>query len=108
MHKWSVALIPNIGRQADGTHEVVSLECLRRANPIRCEGSPIWETLAFSYPIRCELMPLEALTTLAMWRPANPPWRFGSDYNAGRWAAPKTRPMGELCIGDYVKLDTQR
>src|SRR5208282_1379992 len=34
--------------------------CRRRANPIRCEGFPIWETLAFSYPIGCEPMRLDA------------------------------------------------
>ena len=34
--------------------------CRRRANPIRCEGYPIWEPLAFSYPNRCEPTPLDA------------------------------------------------
>jgi hypothetical protein len=46
--------------------------CLRRANPIRGEGSPFWETLAFSYPRRCEPMPLEPrddLSNLVPFRP---------------------------------------
>jgi hypothetical protein len=30
-------------------------------------GLPVVGTLAFSYPIRCEAIPLGALTTLAIW-----------------------------------------
>jgi hypothetical protein len=34
------------------------------SKPERKRGSPIWETLAFSYPIRCHQMPP---ATLAIW-----------------------------------------
>ncbi len=51
--------------------------CLRRANPIRCEGFPFLETHAFSYPIRCELMPSEAPDQLSNLVPSTtrPPLR---------------------------------
>jgi len=43
--------------EAGSASEKVSPECLIRASPSGCEGSPIWETLAFLDPIRCEPIP---------------------------------------------------
>ena len=55
--------------------------CLSRANPIRNEGSPIWGTLAFSYLIRCELMPLDAPDHLSNLVPGQSrSWRSVSDF----------------------------
>jgi hypothetical protein len=58
-----------------GSSEKSVFLCRRRAKPIRCEGSPIWETLAISYPIRCEPMPLDAPDHLSNLAPlATRPW----------------------------------
>jgi hypothetical protein len=86
-------------RESLGSFEIVSLECLTRANPNGSEVSPIWETLAFSYPIRSEPMPLDAPDHLSNLGP--------STFHLA-WRRPKLGQSHCISIDSPIRFQAQR